>query len=266
MRRWPDLEHSLDGRKETVLRHAIRALMVTSDSALLTTFAEISKEIGIEAQASVARRGIPEELSDAKYEAVLLDFDTVPEAMPILAAVRQSHSNENAVVFAVASDAAQGQAVLEKGANVVVERPVEPKRIRRALYAGYDLMVRERRRYFRCAVELPVLLIQSGSGADFRCSSINVSRNGIAVSTPSAFKPGEEVQVVFLLPNTGLIIRALGAVVWDDKHGKTGVSFKCGNPQHQNDLDAWLDARLHEYLDKVHSGRKYSRSAARKES
>jgi len=231
------------------LRNAIHALMVTSDAALRATFVEISREVGIEAQAGATGEGIPEELGGAKYEAVLLDFDTVPEAVPILAAVRQSHANENAVVFAIASDAVQRQTAREKGANFLLQRPLGPKQIRRALDAGYDLMVRERRRYFRCSVEMPVLLIRAGSGADFRCMSINVSSNGIAVSGLSAFGPGDEVQVVFILRQTQVIIRAFGNVVWDDKHGKTGISFKCTTTQHQSDLDAWLDKQLVAHSD-----------------
>ena len=226
------------------MRDGIHVLMVTSDPWLVATFTQISREVGIEAHAIAGNWGMPRGLSAAKYEAVLLDFDTVHEATPILTALRQSRSNENAVVFAVATDAALGQIVLENGANLILERPLEPKQIRRALYASYDLMVRERRRYFRCAVDLPVLLIRASSGVDFRCTSMNISSNGIALSTPSPFRAGEEVQVVLFLRDAELAIRALGTVVWDDKRRKAGIGFKCTDAQHQSDLDAWLDAQL----------------------
>jgi PilZ domain-containing protein len=226
------------------VNNAIHALMVTGDSSLVADFSAISREVGIEAQASASTLGIPDELRSTKYEAVLLDFDTVPDAMPILVALRQSPSNEKAVVFAVASDVAQGKRVLEKGASLRLERPLESTQIRRVLYAAYDLMVRERRRYFRCAVELPVLLIQTSSGADFSCTSMNISSSGIATFGPRPFSPGEEVQIVMFLRQPEFTIRAIGTVVWDDQHGKTGISFKCTSPQHQKELDSWLDARL----------------------
>ena len=218
--------------------------MVTTDPWLVASFAEISREVGIEAQASDDKPGVPEQLSASKYEAVLLDFDTVSEAAPILTAVRQSRSNEKAVVFVIATDASRGQAALEHGANVVLERPLERKQIRRAVYAAYDLIIRERRRYFRCAVDLPVLLIHSSSGADFRCRSMNISSSGMALGTPSVLNPGEVVQIVWSFEANGSIIRAIGIVMWDDKHGKAGISFKCTTPQHQADLDAWLDRQL----------------------
>jgi hypothetical protein len=224
--------------------NAIRALMVTFDGSLATNFAQISREVGMETQASVSTVGIPEELSNAKYEAVLLDFDTVPDAMPILSALRRNRSNQKAVVFAVASETAQGKMVLDSGANLLLERPVENAQIRRVLHAAYDLMVRERRRYFRCTVELPVVLTQAGSGASFSCTSMNMSSNGMAVRGPGRFVPGEPLEIIVPLRDPEVTIRAMGTVVWDDKHGKTGIAFQCTSSEHQKDLDGWLDQQL----------------------
>lgn len=217
--------------------------MVTCDPVLTANFAEIAREVGIEALASEKSRGIPAELSAAKYEGVLVDF-AVPAAMAILSAVRNSRSNEKAVIFGVVTDAFKRHQVLENGANVVLERPLDATQIRRALYAAYNLMVRERRRYFRCAIEAPVLVIQPNSESDFRCTCINISSTGIALKTQSVFKPGEELQIIVFLCEGKLAIRARATVVWDDRHGKTGLTFRCSTPQHQSDLEGWLDLQL----------------------
>jgi hypothetical protein len=39
-------------------------------------------------------------------------------------------------------------------------------------------------------------------------------------------------------------VRARGIVVWDDKHGKTGVSFQCADSRDQRELNLWLDAQF----------------------
>ena len=217
--------------------------MVTSDPVLTVNFAQIAREVGMEALASEKPGEIPDELSEARYEGVLVDF-AVPAAMAVVSAVRNSRPNEKAVIFAVVTDAFKGHQVLESGANVILERPLDAKQIRRAVYAAYDLMVRERRRYFRCAIEAPVLVKQPNSESDFRCTGINISSTGIALNTPSAFKPGEELQIIVFLLEGKLAIRATATVVWDDRHGKTGLSFRCSTPQHQSDLDGWLDSQL----------------------
>jgi DNA-binding response OmpR family regulator len=224
--------------------HALRALLVTPDNALAGTFAQLSREFGIEARPSTNMDGIPDELQFAKYEAVLLDFDRVPEASHIVAKLRETPSSKTSVIFALASDAKLRQAALQSGANLLFERPLEESQIRHAIHAAYDLMARERRRYFRCAVNVPVLLIPEKSHADLSCTSINVSSGGIALLSPLALTPGDQVQVIFPLPGIDSLIRAIGTVIWDDKHGKTGLSFRCTGPGHQSDLDTWLDTQL----------------------
>jgi hypothetical protein len=90
-------------------------------------------------------------------------------------------------------------------------------------------MIRERRRYFRCVAEVPVLLVQMLSGADCKCTTINVSSNGVALKGASPLQPGEEIYLILFLQVVDTVVRAIGTVVWDDKHGKAGISFRCAN-------------------------------------
>jgi len=225
----------------------IRTLLITPDLWLVTNFTTISRELGIDAQRSAKTDGVPEELGRTKYEAVLVDFDNVPDTLSILARVKESPANKNAVIFAVASGASREQAI-EQGANFVFGRPLEAKEIRRVLYEGYDLMARERRRYFRCTAELPVLLTQASSSTDVRCTTINISSSGMALSTPSPMNPGAEVRIILFLQATGPVVRATGTVVWDDKHGKTGLRFQCSIQRDQGELERWLDSNFDKLL------------------
>jgi DNA-binding response OmpR family regulator len=226
----------------------IRALLVTPDPWLVSSFISVCSELGIEAQSSATIHEVPEELAQAKYEAVLVDFDTVPETPTIMGGVRESRGNRNALVFAVATDTAHRHQALRQGANFIFERPFDANEIRRVLYAAYDLMARESRRYFRCTAEIPTLLKQPEAARDLRCTTINISSSGMALKTPSPLHPGEVVQIALFLPGAGQALGASGTVVWDDKHGKTGVNFQCGIPRDQSELDAWLNARFYELL------------------
>ena len=223
---------------------AIQALVVTSDPWLVTSFTDASRELGMEVQTSAGIAGVPAELNRSKYEAVLVDFDVVLNPIEIVTAVRQSPSHRNAVIFAVATEASDRRQALANGASLLFERPLDAKEIRRVLHGAYDLMVRECRRYFRCAAEIPVLLIRTRSGEDCRCTTMNVSSSGVALKAPSPLDPGEEIQLILLLQGIDVMVRAIGTVIWDDKHGKTGISFKCASLQHQTELDSWLDAQF----------------------
>jgi CheY-like chemotaxis protein len=226
----------------------IRALLVTDDPRAVEIFTDLFQEFGVDAQLATQVEGVPEELSRMKYEALLIDFDAASRALTILDFVRKSPSNRNAVVLAIANDAAHRQQALEKGANFAFERPLLPEEIRNVLRGAYDVMVGERRRYFRCSAELPVLLTRKPSGADLRCTTINISSSGMALSTPCPLAPGEDVVIVLLLQGIGLTIRTSGTVVWDDKHGKSGISFECTSSEMQRELDSWLGTQFSQFL------------------
>jgi hypothetical protein len=222
----------------------IRALVVTRDTGLTATFTDISREFGITAQKSKSSNGgVPDELSLSKYEALLIDFETVPQTVPIFTTIRQSPANRNAVVFAVVGSPDSRQRARDQGATFVLERPLEGEGIRRVLQAAYGLMTSERRRYFRCAVEVPAQMVRD-SGEEFSCKTINISSNGMAVSSSGGFNLGEKLQVSLTLQESGLPIRATATVVWDDKHGKTGLSIECVNAPMQRRLDSWLDEQF----------------------
>jgi hypothetical protein len=218
-----------------------RALVVTLDPWLGTTFSDVSKEFGIYTQTSSSARGVPEELGRERFEALLVDFDTVSDSAPILVTLRGSPSNKSAIVLAVATGAERRQQAISLGVNFVFERPLEIKDLRVALTTAYELMVRERRRYFRCSIEFPVQLTRSNS-TEIQCTTANVSRNGMAVRSPTAFNPGESLEIALDLP-TGKTVLAQGAVVWDDRHGKAGIHFT-SSPEMQQLLDSWLDVRF----------------------
>lgn len=229
----------------------IRALVVTQDTGLATTFAQISKEFGIDSHGVSSPSGLRAELGTAKYEALLIDYGTVPQSVSILNSFRESSSNRNAVVLAVVGDADSRQRAREQGAMFLLERPLRREETRRVLHAAYGLMTRERRRYFRLAVELPVQLVRE-NGQEVACKTINVSSNGLAVHTPSPFEAGEKLHMSLTLPGAKASLRARSTVMWDDKHGKAGLSMECANPQMQIELDSWLDGNFSKVLAKPH--------------
>lgn len=234
-----------DAREVETRPNRMRALVVTTDPLLLTTFKEVSVELGIESHPSTDIRNLSEQLSNAKYAGVVLDFDTISSAVPAVACVRNNRTNPNAVIFAVASDAAHRDQALLHGAHFLLRRPIQTSEIRQTLNAAYDLMYKERRRYFRCAAELPVILVPSSTGLPLQCSTINVSSDGIGVKSSVALALAQALDITITLPD-GFAISATGIVIWDDKHGKSGIKFNCRSPEMRHRLDNWLDSEFRE--------------------
>ena len=219
----------------------IRALLVTLDPWLASTFTSLSGELGVHTQLSSSLTDVPDEVGSMKFEVVLIDFDTLLDPLQILAAVRESRSNKDALVFAVATAAIQKQQAFQQGAHFVFQRPLMAMEIRRALRNAYDRMVGERRRCFRCTVELSVVLTHGISGPRFECSSMNISSRGMAIKSESQLMPGDRLFVGLRLPDGGFTVEGTGVVIWADKHGKIGLSLQYGTPEMQAQLDSWLD-------------------------
>jgi hypothetical protein len=159
--------------------------------------------------------------------------------------VRGSTSNRSALIFAVATGALQRRLALQQGANFIFERPFAPLAIQQVLKRAYDLMLRERRCYFRFPAELPIV-IRCVSGAEIQGTTLNISNKGLAVHSRSSFDLGQEIQVAFYLPSSELRICAKATVVWDDRHGKTGMNFQCNTAEMQGLVDSWLDQKFSE--------------------
>lgn len=218
-------------------------LIVTADPALASTLTDVSREFGIDGQPTHCSQQASEQLNRAKYDGLVLDFDTVPDARLFIAMARASPANKNAVVFAIATNIAHAEQALHDRAHFLLRRPLGESTIRKTIRNAYDLLSGKHRRDFRCTADLPVRLTSLSSGISLKCSTMNVSSNGIGVATPTPLKIAEVMDVALVLPD-GFTIRATGIVIWDDQHGKSGLNFQCGDAAMREKLDSWLDSQF----------------------
>jgi DNA-binding response OmpR family regulator len=225
----------------------INALLIGPDSAMSALFSNIFEEIGIRTQSCSDDERVAGILSDSKFEALVLDFDNVDAGVSIVCKLRESSSSRDAIVFAVATASSTRQRAFAGGANFAFGRPFVLPEIRNVLRTAYALMLRDRRRYFRCPAEYPVYITRT-SGETVQGTTINVSGNGMATNLACNLQVGERLNLAFAMSDAELAISAVGRVVWDDKHGKTGISFECTSADVGKRLAAWLDAQFYRRL------------------
>jgi CheY-like chemotaxis protein len=185
-------------------------------------------------------------LNCRKFDAVVVDLQLGEQAGVILDAVRSSKSNWTAVTFAIGSSDAAATAALRKRSSFLFERPLSEEAIRATLKPAYGLILRERRRYFRCPVAIPVTILRQ-SLPEVRCYSVNISEGGMAVSTFVPLSPGEEVQVQFRLPDHEVPFLAESRICWW-KTGHLGIRFVSFPPERKSKLQDWLSRKLEETL------------------
>ena len=129
----------------------MRALLLTADPSLGSLFWGSAENLALKPNPIRDSQSISDLLNQGKYEAVLLDADTL---FRLSVSYGRVVLVRNAVIFAVATKARDNEEAPQRGAHFLFRRPIDAAEIRRALRSEYDLMIGESRRYFRCKTKL----------------------------------------------------------------------------------------------------------------
>jgi Tfp pilus assembly protein PilZ len=221
------------------------ALLVCADRPTIQQFDRALKNLSISPDVCQEVPAAIDLMSRRKFEAVIIDLQLGTAFGKILDDVRLSPSNRTAVTFAIGGDDASTADFRAKSA-FFFERPLSTESIRHTLKPAYGLILRERRRYFRCPVSIPVV-IRRVAMPEVRCSSVNLSEGGLALSTNVAFTAGEDVQVGFTLPGHPVPWCVASAIAWS-KTGQVGIRFVSLSRENKSDLQVWLARKLEETL------------------
>jgi len=216
-------------------------LLVSADPVTIQQFSYALQELSISPDIC---RDVPAAiglLNRRKFDAVIVDLQLGDQAGLILDEVRLSSSNRTAVTFAISGSDAEGTA-FRKRSEFVVERPLSTQSIRNTLKPAYGLILRERRRYFRCPISIPVVILRRAK-PEVRSNSVNISEGGMALSTLVPLSPGENVHVQFILPGHEVPFLAESIICWW-KTGHLGVRFMSLSQEHKSALQGWLSRKL----------------------
>ena len=208
--------------------------LVSASVQQLAMFPEVYVEVG-EALSVMNRR---------KYEAVIVDLQIGNQARTILEKVRLSPSNRTAVIFAISDSDEETAGAFKEGSNFVMRRPLSPSSVERTLKVAYGMIVRERRRYFRCPVEIAAA-IKSADMPVVHGRTLNISEGGMAINTSLSLKPGLPVTVQFTLPDHTNRFEVDATVCWS-KEGYLGFQFTSLSAQLTSELQEWLARQLEE--------------------
>jgi hypothetical protein len=183
-------------------------------------------------------------LDKQKFEAVIVDLQLGEEAVLVLRQIRFSRANRTAVTFAIA---AGSETQTRPDSTFVFQRPLSAAAVSQTLRAAFGMVVRERRRYFRCPVTIPAF-VRARQPEDLLCQTVNLSEGGIALHSPAALDPDAPALVRFSLPGRPNQLFAETTVVWRDQAGLVGLQFHSLAAPQKSELQEWLARRLDETL------------------
>jgi DNA-binding response OmpR family regulator len=221
------------------------ALLITHDASLLGVLRPALEKISVDVQISPELQGGRDMVARHKFDAVIIDCDDLMDGFGLLNTLRQSQSNAKSVVFAVVNGKTTTQEAFQSGANFVLQKPLTPLHASRCLNAALNFMVRERRRYFRHPVDIP-LRISLPNNQELTATATNLSEGGMSIRTLAKLPKDAQAQFRFTLPGAKISLELKGQVAWTVGMGNAGIRFVEVPQSSQYQLEKWLTDRLQE--------------------
>jgi len=220
----------------------IQSLVIVEEPLRINLLQQLLRHFGFGIEVCRGGDSANEKIGRSKFDLIVVDCDGAACDATTFQAIRNSLSNRRSIVVALTDRNVAIGDLYRLGANFVVQKPLTSDLMTRTLRVAYGLAIQERRAYFRCPVDFPIIL--DLPGASYRCRAANVSQGGLSLELPNRVRVGHSVTLTFVLPEATEAIRARAEVVWSDVMGKTGVRFVELSSRAQNSLREWLAREL----------------------
>lgn len=158
---------------------SLGSLLVSRDKEMIRVLRPALENLSIEVEVSRGARSGTEILSSEKFDAVIIDCDDLYGGLDVLQSLRRSPSNKNSVSFAILNGKTTTHQAFELGAQFVMQKPISQLGATRCVGAALGFMERERRRYFRYPVEMPVVV--AFGRQELKLTAMNLSDGGLAL-------------------------------------------------------------------------------------
>src|ERR1700690_820199 len=223
------------------------SLLISRGAALLGVLRPALEKISVNLQVCPEVQPGSDLLAKRKFDAVIIDCDDLQNGFDLLQSLRHTQSNAKSVSFAVVNGKTTTQQAFQTGANFVLQKPLTPLHAARCFNAALNFMVRERRRYFRHPVDMP-LRISLPQNLEMTATATNVSEGGMAIRVLGKLPKEAQGQFRFTLPGANISLELKGDVAWADGTGHAGIRFLDVPQTSQYQLEKWLTDRMQEEM------------------
>ena len=222
----------------------LEALVVSRDPNTLRVLRSTLTKLDITVEECSRADAACEIMAAKKFDAIIIDCDDMPGGTDALQQVRRERSNKSSVTFAILNGVSDVRTVFQMGAGFVLQKPITITNALRSFHAAYGLMHRERRRYFRLPVDIPVKL-NYGNGQEAPARACNLSEGGMAIQAIKAL-PQDLYRVQFTLPGTDITLSPKAELAWTDASAKGGVRFLELTSNAREQLESWMMQKMEE--------------------
>ncbi len=216
--------------------------MLSRDAEVFRVLRATLEKLSIEIEVCQEAKKASDILISQKFDAVIVDCDDMPGGVGVLEGLRATPSNKNSVTFAIVNERTSTQEAFGMGVNFVLHKPLSVLNTSRCFNAALSFMLRERRRYFRHPVKMPVCLVLDGK--EIKGESTNISEGGIALLLHQALPKNATPRLQFTLPASGPALDVDTEVAWADLKGYVGLRFLNLPASSQELLEGWLTTQM----------------------
>jgi ActR/RegA family two-component response regulator len=226
---------------------AVKVILVSDDSETVAVLCNCMEQMAMQVEVCADIESSAGKLCRGKFEAVVIDFSYGAKALELVIKTHEMTSHKKAVVIAVLNDSSEMPGAFRAGASFTLVKPLLAEILAHTLRAAYPMMVREMRRYYRCAIEVPVR-VATGNRTDFLAETINISEGGMAIVTMTQVRVGEQLTLIVVLPGMSNEVQITANVCWTKDPGHVGLEFVKVPAMESAGLQSWLSDRLEESL------------------
>jgi CheY-like chemotaxis protein len=220
------------------------ALLVSKDDEPIAVLNTVLSGLGITAVACSYPEAICQ-LTEQKFDTVIVDFDDPHSAALVLQNVGQSSSGGHAVTAALLSDKTKLRHALGQGAHFVLYKPLTLLEAETGLRAAVALIKRERRTSCRVPLQLPIRLTPQDS-PDMEGILLDLSETGMDVLAAQPLCPSAQIGARFTLPDGKTELDVRGEITRANPNGEAGVRFVDLSSNARATLKAWIAANAPE--------------------
>ncbi|HVI07930.1 MAG TPA: response regulator [Candidatus Binatia bacterium] len=221
----------------------LESLLLSSDPDVVSILGTTLDKLSIDVQVCREAKAGSEILISEKFDAVIVDCDDLSGGMALLEGLRVTPSNKSSVAFAVLNGKkTTTQQAFGMGANFVMQKPITMMNAMRCFNAALNFMLKERRRYFRQPLNVPVKVTVGEN--HFQATATNISEGGIALLLQHALPKDGSPRLQLTLPGSRQVLEFESQVAWTDMKGYAGMRFINVPQSSQERLEQWLSQQL----------------------
>jgi CheY-like chemotaxis protein len=215
----------------------LNALLMCRNQPSVKLVASVLEEIDVIGEVCGSESDATDLILQRPYSAVVVDFD-LPGASQVASMVRALTDDRKPILFAMIGASTPVGGAVQAGANFVLYKPLESEQVRHSFRAAHAFMKADRRRATRKKVS-GLAYLDLGAGS-LPALMLDLSEQGVALQAAEALPSAQDVRLRFLLPDTEIMIEAVGDVIWSENNGRAAMFFTRITPSSRKHLGTWL--------------------------